>query len=79
MTLSHHCTVAWVTRPERPNGVKDVIKQARRAATQKSGPGGPLDFNNFTKQLPQIATVIQSEHRLQCNLELIGWLLETLF
>ena len=23
--LSHHCTVAWVTRPERP---KDVIKQA---------------------------------------------------
>ena len=31
--LSHHCTVAWVTRPERPKGVKDVIKQARRAAT----------------------------------------------
>ena len=27
--LSHHCTDAWVTRPER---VKDVIKQARRAA-----------------------------------------------
>ena len=37
MTLSHHCTVAWVTRPERPKGVKDVIKQARRAAAQKSG------------------------------------------
>ena len=33
MTLSHHCTVAWVTRPERPKGVKDVIKQARRATT----------------------------------------------
>ena len=33
MTLAHHCTVAWVTRPERPKGVKDVIKQARRAAT----------------------------------------------
>ena len=28
MTLSHHCTVAWVTRPERPKVVKDVIKQA---------------------------------------------------
>ena len=25
----HHRTVAWVTRPERPKGVKDVIKQAR--------------------------------------------------
>ena len=28
-----HYTVAWVTRPERPKGMKDVIKQARRAAT----------------------------------------------
>ena len=27
-----HCIDAWVTRPERPKGVKDVIKQARRAA-----------------------------------------------
>ena len=35
---------SWVTRPERPKGVKDVIKQARRAAAEKSGPGGPLDF-----------------------------------
>ena len=26
-------TGAWVTRPERPKGVKAVIKQARRAAT----------------------------------------------
>ena len=34
--LSHHCTDA--------KGVKDVIKQARRAAAKKSGPGGPLDF-----------------------------------
>ena len=24
------CTDAWVTRPERPKGVKDVIKQAPR-------------------------------------------------
>ena len=30
--LCHHCTDAWVTRPERPKVVKDVIKQARRAA-----------------------------------------------
>ena len=30
--------------PERPKVVKDVIKQARRAAAKKSGPGGPLDF-----------------------------------
>ena len=29
--LSNHCTVAWVTRPERPKGVKHVIKQAQRA------------------------------------------------
>jgi len=27
-----NCTDAWVTRPERLKGVKDVIKQARRAA-----------------------------------------------
>ena len=39
-TLFHHCTVAWVTRPEGRKGVKDVIKQARRAATKKSGPIG---------------------------------------
>ena len=41
--LSHHYTVAWVTRPERLKGVKDVIKQTRRAATLKSGPGGRRD------------------------------------
>ena len=29
---SHHCTVAWVTRPERPKGAKDEAKPARRAA-----------------------------------------------
>ena len=29
--LSNHCTVAWVTRPERPKGVKDEVNQARRA------------------------------------------------
>ena len=33
--LSNHCTVVWVTRPERPNGVKDEVKQARRTATLK--------------------------------------------
>ena len=38
--LSNHCTVAWVTRPERSNDVKDVVKKARRAATKKPGPGG---------------------------------------
>ena len=26
--LSNNCTVAWVTRPQRPKVVKDVIKQA---------------------------------------------------
>ena len=36
----HRC----VTRPERPKGAKDEVKQARRAAIQKSGPNGPLDF-----------------------------------
>ena len=34
--LFNHCTVAWVTRPERPQGVKDEVKQAR------SRPDGPL-------------------------------------
>ena len=34
-------TAAWVTRPERPKGAKDDVKQARRA---QSRPGGPLDF-----------------------------------
>ena len=24
---------AWVTRPERPKGLKDIMKQAQRAAT----------------------------------------------
>merc|ERR550532_503239 len=33
-----NCTVAWVTRPERPKGVKDVIKQARRAQSRPEGP-----------------------------------------
>ena len=37
--LFHHCTVAWVTWPERPKGVKDVIKQARRRAQNR--PKGP--------------------------------------
>ena len=49
--LSNHCTVAWVTRPECPKGVKVVIKQARRAQSRPKGPlprsrapEGPLDF-----------------------------------
>ena len=36
--LSHHCTDAWVTRPQRPKGVKDVIKQGRRAQRPPEGP-----------------------------------------
>ena len=36
--LSHRCTDAWVTRPQRPKGVKDVIKQARRAQSRPEGP-----------------------------------------
>ena len=38
-----------VTRPERPKGAKDEVKQARRAADWKLGPGGPpklLVLNN---------------------------------
>ena len=34
-------TSAWVTRPERPKGAKDEVKEARRAADEKFGPGGP--------------------------------------
>ena len=30
-----------LTRPERPKGVKDEVKPARRATNQKLGPGGP--------------------------------------
>ena len=36
--LFHHCTVAWVTRPERQKAVKDVIKQTRRAQSRPEGP-----------------------------------------
>ena len=50
-SLMHYCTVAWVTWPERPKGVKDVVKQARRAQSRLEGPlpgsrapEGPLDF-----------------------------------
>ena len=32
--LFHHCTVAWVTRPERPKGAKDEVKQAQRAKSR---------------------------------------------
>ena len=31
----------WVTWPERPKGAKDEVKEARRAADLKLGPGGP--------------------------------------
>ena len=37
-TLSNHCTVAWVTRPEHPKGVKDEVKQARRAQSRPEWP-----------------------------------------
>ena len=32
------CNGAWVTRPERPKGVKDVIKQDRRVQSRPEGP-----------------------------------------
>ena len=35
---SNHHTVAWVTRPERPKGAKDEVKQARRAQSRPEGP-----------------------------------------
>merc|ERR1712037_737759 len=31
-------TAAWVTRPERPKGGKDEVKQARRAQSRPEGP-----------------------------------------
>ena len=34
-------TSAWVTRPERPKGAKDEVKDAGRVADKKLGPGGP--------------------------------------
>ena len=34
---------AWVTRPERPKGVKDEVKQARRAKSRPEGPPA-IDF-----------------------------------
>ena len=36
--------IAWVTRPERPKGAKDKVKEARRAANYKFGPGGSLNL-----------------------------------
>ena len=35
--LSNHCTVVWVTRPERQKGAKDEVKQAEGP---KAGPKG---------------------------------------
>ena len=32
-TLSNDRIVAWVTRPERPKGAMDEVKQAQRAAS----------------------------------------------
>ena len=34
-------TSVWVTRPERPTGAKDEVKEAQRATDLKLGPGGP--------------------------------------
>ena len=34
-------TSGWVTRPERPKGAKDEVKEARRATDKKLGPGEP--------------------------------------
>ena len=44
MAISILRSIAWATRPERPKGVRDKIKQARRAANKKSEPGGPQDL-----------------------------------
>ena len=32
------CNGAWVTRPERPKGAKDEVKEARRAKRRPEGP-----------------------------------------
>ena len=38
-------TSAWVTRPERPKGAKDEVKEARKAKSRPVGPlSGPLNF-----------------------------------
>ena len=31
-------TSAWVTRPERPKGAKDEVKEAQRAKSRPEGP-----------------------------------------
>ena len=40
------CSIVWVTRPERPKGAKDKVKQAQRAQSRPEGPHPrrPLDF-----------------------------------
>ena len=56
--LSHHCTVAWVTRPERPKGVKEGIKQAQ--SNLEVGPRRAprlLVFFNFSYALSHHCTV----------------------
>ena len=35
---------AWVTRPERPKGVKDEVKRPQGPPIRSRGPEGPLDF-----------------------------------
>ena len=35
---------AWVTRPERPKGVKDEVKRPEGLPLRSRGPEGPLDF-----------------------------------
>ena len=35
---NHGYMHAWVTRPERPKGAKDEVKQARRAQSRPEGP-----------------------------------------
>ena len=37
---------ACISRPERPKGTKDEVKTA---TSQRSGPGGPLDFKSSNK------------------------------
>ena len=33
-----HANCVWVTRPERPKGTKDEVKQARRALSAQNRP-----------------------------------------
>ena len=50
--MYYHCTVAWVTRPERPKGVKDKVKQVEEP---KAGP-----ISRYLEVGPRRAMAIES-------------------